>query len=203
MTTAQGSTGAGMDVVTQEIIVSQECDVFSRVQHLWDFASKKRTEHEPVVRNSNSNWVRWDLAPSMFYWTLPDIQLIMKVRVVTDKMDNIPASAICAFADAPVFTIFQSGELKINETVVESIQNNYHIRSYLMQRLQTTAESSKTWRGSLYGQFEDDPTMHTLVSDANNGFKRRKDMIAVSRVVQLRCVLPFGLCSSAKMIPPG
>ncbi len=44
------SAGVGMDVVTQEIVVSQECDVFSRVQRLWDFASKKRSEHEPVVR---------------------------------------------------------------------------------------------------------------------------------------------------------
>jgi hypothetical protein len=47
---ASQSTSVGMDVVSQEIVVSQECDVFSRVQRLWDFASKKKSEHEPVVR---------------------------------------------------------------------------------------------------------------------------------------------------------
>lgn len=129
--------------------------------------------------------------------------MTMKIRVVTDKKEDISTAAICALADAPVFTIFQSGQLKINETIVENISNNYHIRSYIMQRLQTTAEGSQTWRGSLYGQFEDDPTFHTKLDDENKGFKNRKDMIAASRVVQLRCILPFGLCRSAKMIPPG
>jgi hypothetical protein len=129
--------------------------------------------------------------------------MTMKIRIVTDKKENISASAVCALADAPVFTIFQSGQFKINETIIENISNNYHIRAYIMQRLQTTADGSQTWRGSLYGQFEDDPTRHTQLSDANSGFRQRKDMIATSRVVQLRCILPFGLCRSAKMIPPG
>ena len=47
---ASQSTSVGMDVVNQEIVVSQECDVFSRVQRLWDFSGKKKFEHEPVVR---------------------------------------------------------------------------------------------------------------------------------------------------------
>ena len=134
------------------------------------------------------------------YLDLAGSYLYVSGKVVDQDGNNLGGTANISTSNLLLHSLFQNATLSLNETVVSDGASNYPYMSYT-HTLLGNGQGTKTTEltSQLYYKDTDPKT----AGDANEGYKSRKAIISLSKLVEMTGNLQLDICKTNRYIPNG
>ncbi len=137
-----------------------------------------------------------------------NIELQLKVRIKNNDNSNLPAVAAAvgqapaagqiALINYPIASLFKQLDVFLNNDLVSS-SDNYGLKSYVETLANFGHDASKSWLQA-GGYYKDTHNQMNALSDDNEGFKYRRNLLAQSRMLELSGKIHSELFNQANLL---
>ena len=180
-----------------------ELDLFSPSTYQSSILESQHVEYLPLSTLTDAGPYEFFISSSSIDYLDPsDLYLHVRFKIVkADGTVYDPTGNVAPECNL-LHNLFSTVSLSLNDTEVTLSSLTYPYRAFLTNLL---SYSRQTEQGHLATQFwiRDDPTKVNVSANDNLGYRRRKDLTALSREVELYGRLQLDICEQPKLLLPG
>ncbi len=186
--------------------VSEECDFFTAPSVLKSYSGFSETVIEPqTFSKCYPGIISFKIPRHLTEFTscAPDLRITVKVQKkgADGTTQDLVAADNVAIDAAGIGGLFSDLEVRLNDTVVESYNQNYQTIFFLKKLFGTSSENKKLLvQQCLYSR----PTCPTVdaIENTNTGREARKSHTVLSRLATFCFPLETDLATARKLLPP-
>ena len=192
------------ETIKQDLIVDDALQLFHDQPRIFQYTSVTSQDYQPVIKNSHSGQIVWEITPSQFQYTKPEFILNVSFKVTKEDGSDKPANEEdVAVVDLPLYSLFKTCRMKINEHWCVNVQDYYPMLQYVTHRLTYPESANKTWCRAMQGVCHDTPGSTDMATAANHGWTYRAELVGGSRIVSLKGRLQAPMMQCGKAFLPG